>query len=407
MRTNIRSILLIISGSVAAYKSLELIRRLREQDVQVHSILTAGGAEFITPLAVSSLTGTPTYTDLFSLRDEVDMGHIRLSREADAVLVAPASADIIAKLANGMANDLATTALLATDKPVIVAPAMNHRMWEHASTQRNIATLRAQGIHIVEPESGDMACGETGKGRFADTPTLLAALNGIEPPSLPLAGKKALVTSGPTYEPVDPVRFIGNRSSGKQGHAIAAALAQAGAEVTLITGPTHEPTPAGVVPVHVQTAEDMLAAAEEALPADIAVCAAAVSDWRPDVVSAQKIKKIDTGEEFSMNLIPNPDILKALGQHAQRPSLLIGFAAETNDVLEHAKQKLASKGCDWLLANDVSGGQVFSEDNNTVWRITRQSTDAWPTASKRAIAQKLVDEIIFTLQPKTQDTHHG
>ena len=407
MRTNIRSILLIISGSVAAYKSLELIRRLREQNVQVHSILTAGGAEFITPLAVSSLTGSPTYTDLFSLRDEVDMGHIRLSREADAVLVAPASADIIAKLANGMANDLATTALLATDKPVIIAPAMNHRMWEHASTQRNIATLRAQGIHIVEPESGDMACGETGKGRFADTPTLLAALNGIEPPSLPLAGKKALVTSGPTYEPVDPVRFIGNRSSGKQGHAIAAALAQAGAEVTLITGPSHEPTPAGVAPVHVQTAEDMLAAAEAALPADIAVCAAAVSDWRPDVVSAQKIKKIDTGEEFSMSLIPNPDILKALGQHAQRPSLLIGFAAETNDVLEHAKQKLASKGCDWLLANDVSGGQVFSEDNNTVWRITRQSTDAWPTASKRAIAQKLVDEIIFTLQPKTQDTHHG
>ncbi len=407
MRTNIRSILLIISGSVAAYKSLELIRRLREQNVQVHSILTAGGAEFIPPLAVSSLTGSPTYTDLFSLRDEVDMGHIRLSREADAVLVAPASADIIAKLANGMANDLATTALLATDKPVIIAPAMNHRMWEHASTQRNIATLRAQGIHIVEPESGDMACGETGKGRFADTPTLLAALNGIEPPSLPLAGKKALVTSGPTYEPVDPVRFIGNRSSGKQGHAIAAALAQAGAEVTLITGPSHEPTPAGVAPVHVQTAEDMLAAAEAALPADIAVCAAAVSDWRPDVVSAQKIKKIDTGEEFSMSLIPNPDILKALGQHAQRPSLLIGFAAETNDVLEHAKQKLASKGCDWLLANDVSGGQVFSEDNNTVWRITRQSTDAWPTASKRAIAQKLVDEIIFTLQPKTQDTHHG
>ncbi len=408
-----KSVLLIISGSVASYKSLELIRLLRAQAVEVTAILTKGGAQFITPLAVSSLTGTKTYTDLFSLTDETEMGHIQLSRVAECVLVAPASANILAKMAAGITDDLATTALLATNKPVIVAPAMNHKMWEHPATQRNIAQLQADGVTLIAPTAGDMACGEHGVGRMAEPADILAFLSHQSPVSGlqkrieeqhsgdwrlatgdTLIGKTAIVTSGPTNEPIDPVRFLGNRSSGKQGHAIAKALAEAGASVTLITGNVSIPTPAGMAAViPVENAESMLEAVTKALPADIFVSAAAVADWRPAIASAKKIKKQNALDTLTLEFIPTVDVLASICAHAKRPSLVVGFAAETDNLIEYARTKLLKKKCDWIVANDVSGGQVFGEETNHVTLVTNAGEDTWPHASKTIVAEKLVEKI--------------
>ncbi|MDG1287625.1 MAG: bifunctional phosphopantothenoylcysteine decarboxylase/phosphopantothenate--cysteine ligase CoaBC [Rickettsiales bacterium] len=385
----INSILLIISGSVAAYKSLELIRLFRKSGVTVDAILTKGGQEFITPLAVSSLSGNETYTDLFSLKDEVEMGHIQLSRKADAILVAPASADIIAKMATGQCNDLATTTLLATDKPVYIAPAMNHRMWENAATQRNIVQLQADGITLIEPTAGEMACGEHGMGRFAELETILSAATGGKTQSLALRNKKVLVTAGPTHEPIDPVRYLGNRSSGKQGIAIAEALAAQGAEVHLVLGPTHEKPSHTITTYPVQTAQEMFDQCQNLLPADIAICTAAVADWKVEG-SNHKIKK-KSGESPNISLSENPDILKWLSQEAtQRPELVIGFAAETESLEANANAKLAKKGCDWLLANDVSEGKVFGKDKTQILLLPEDEN--WH-GSKREIALKLVDKI--------------
>lgn len=395
------SVLLIISGSVSAYKSLELIRLLKAEGVAVTTILTRGGAQFVTPLAVSALTGTKTYDDMFSLTDEVEMGHIQLSRVADVVLVAPASADLLAKMAQGIADDLGTTALLATNKPVIVAPAMNHKMWHHAATQRNLAQLRADGIEVIEPTEGDMACGEYGIGRLAEPKAIVDYLRGFGAASGALAGKHAIVTSGPTQEPIDPVRFIGNHSSGKQGHAIAAALVRAGATVTLISGPTRAPTPAGVRLVSVTSGDDMLRAVEANLPADIFVGAAAVADWKPSVVSGQKIKKQNKLDVLSLEFLPTVDVLAATAQHAQRPTLVVGFAAETENLLANARAKRTAKGADWILANDVSAG-VFGADENEVTLITAEGEQAWSRMSKQAVAAKLADAIAarFSSKPK-------
>ncbi|OYW13803.1 MAG: bifunctional phosphopantothenoylcysteine decarboxylase/phosphopantothenate synthase [Rhodospirillales bacterium 12-54-5] len=389
-----KSMLLIISGSVAAYKSLELIRLLRGRGVVVTAILTKGGAEFITPLAVSSLTGTKTYTDLFSLTDELEMGHIELSRSADMILVAPASADLIANMAAGTADTLATTALLATNKPVAIAPAMNHRMWHHAATQRNLAQLRADGITIIDPTEGDMACGEHGIGRMAEPTTILTLLE-TEPTaaSKPLAGKRAIVTSGATQEPIDPVRFIGNHSFGKQGHAVAAALAAAGADVTLICGATSISAPVGVRVVNALTAEAMLTATEGALPADIFVGAAAIADWRVTHVASHKIKKHGKIPKMTLDFIPTPDVLAAVAAHKKRPALVIGFAAETENLKDYARTKLAAKKCDWIVGNSVSTG-TFGADENEVLLLNGTSETQWPRMSKTAVATKLVQEII-------------
>ena len=386
----INSLLLIISGSVAAYKSLELIRSFRKKGVEVDVILTQGGQEFITPLAVSSLTGRETYTELFSLKDEVEMGHIQLSRKADAILVAPASADILAKMANGICNDLATTCLLATDKPVFVAPAMNHRMWEHAATQRNIAQLKADGVSVIEPTEGEMACGEFGVGRMAELETIISSLNSApRTQNSELRGYRALVTAGPTHEPIDPVRFLGNRSSGKQGIAIATTLAEAGAEVELILGPTNEEVSGNIKVTRITTAQEMFEATKAALPADIAICTAAVADWRVSA-SGQKIKKQgDTPPTLALE--ENPDILKYLSQDATtRPELMIGFAAETESLEENATAKLQRKGCDWLLANDVSEGKVFGKEKTQI--LFLPEGENWH-GSKQEIATKLVQKI--------------
>jgi phosphopantothenoylcysteine decarboxylase/phosphopantothenate--cysteine ligase len=388
-----KSILLIISGSVAAYKSLELVRLLKARGVTVHSILTHGGAKFIMPLAVSSLTGTKTYDDLFSLTDELEMGHIELSRIADMILVAPASANIIAKIAAGMADDLATTALLATNKPVIIAPAMNHKMWSHAATQRNIAHLKNDGVGVIEPTEGDMACGEVGVGRMAEPADIIAALEHATNGAKPLAGKRAIVTSGPTVEAIDPVRYIGNRSSGKQGHAIAAALAAAGAEVTLIHGPVQLPPPPGVHAVEADNADTMLAATEAALPADIFVGAAAVADWRPISTASQKLKKQNMLDTLTLECVPTLDVLSTIAQHKNRPTLVIGFAAETENVVANARAKRLRKHCDWLLANDVSTA-VFGADENEVIVISAEGEETWKRQSKTAIAAKLTEKII-------------
>lgn len=395
------SILLIISGSVSAYKSLELIRLLKTEGVTVTTILTRGGAQFVTPLAVSSLTGTKTYDDMFSLTDEVEMGHIQLSRIADVVLVAPASADLLAKMAHGIADDLGSTALLATNKPVIVAPAMNHKMWHHAATQRNIAQLKADGIRVIEPTEGDMACGEYGIGRLAEPKDIVEALRGEGRRDGALSGKRAIVTSGPTHEPIDPVRFLGNRSSGKQGHAIAAALANAGADVTLVSGPTQLAAPAGVQLVSVTTGAEMLRAVEAALPADILVGAAAVADWKPSSVSEQKIKKQNKLDTLQLEFLPTDDILASIAQHAERPGLVIGFAAETENVPTNAKAKRLTKGADWILANDVSQN-VFGAEENEILLITAECEEAWPRMSKKAVAAKLVEAITerFSSKPK-------
>jgi phosphopantothenoylcysteine decarboxylase/phosphopantothenate--cysteine ligase len=386
------TVLLIISGSIAAYKSLELIRRLREQSIDVRTIITKGGLEFVTPLSVASLSGSPAYTDLFSLKDEAEMGHIRLSREADVVVVAPASADLIAKMAHGTTDDLATATLLASNKPLLVAPAMNTQMWNHKATQRNLKQIVADGAKLIAPSSGTLACGEVGAGRLAEPDDILKAI-------LASLGKKkadkpafrALVTSGPTFEPLDPVRFIGNRSSGKQGHAIAAALAARGAEVTLVAGPTALAAPAGVKLVSVTTAAEMLAACQRALPADVAVFAAAVSDWRAEKTATQKIKK--TGKPPTLSLTENPDILATISKSKQRPKLVIGFAAETSNLLKNSKEKLARKKCDWIIANDVSNGAGFDADENTVSLVSARGVQNWPKASKQQIAETLAETI--------------
>jgi phosphopantothenoylcysteine decarboxylase / phosphopantothenate---cysteine ligase len=390
-----KRILLIISGGIAAYKCLELIRRLKERNASVRCVLTAAGSEFVTPLSVAALSEDTVYQDLFSLTDENEMGHIRLSREADLVVVAPATADLLARMSAGLADDLAATVLLATDKPVLAAPAMNVRMWTHAATRANMATLAARGVRFVGPGEGDMACGEYGPGRMAEPPEILAAIEACLTADRRLEGRRALVTSGPTCEPIDPVRYLTNRSSGRQGHAIAAALAARGAGTTLIAGPTALPPPPGVTVVNVETAREMLAACERALPVDVAVCAAAVSDWRADGTAAEKIKKEPSGAPPTLTLTENPDILATLaGAGNRRPALVIGFAAETSRVIEHATAKRRRKGCDWIVANDVSPATgTFGGDDNTVHLIRESGVEDWPTMSKQAVAERLAERI--------------
>lgn len=391
-----KRVLIVISGGIAAYKVLELIRRLRERGAAVRCILTAGGAEFVTALSLQALSEDKVYTDLFSLTSESEMGHIRLSREADLVLVAPASADIMARMAAGMANDLATTALLATDKPVMIAPAMNTMMWQHAATQENLATLNARGILTIGPNAGDLACGEVGAGRMAEPMEILAAIEKFFAggATQPLAGFKALVTSGPTHEAIDPVRYIANRSSGKQGHAIAAALAKLGAATTLVSGPTQLADPPGVSVVAIESARQMLEACKAALPVDVAVCAAAVADWRVESAAGNKLKKRG-GKPPALELVENPDILTSLAAAGNaRPRLVVGFAAETEQVVENARAKLKKKGCDWIVANDVSPATgTFGGDSNTVHVVSAGGVEDWPPLSKEDVALRLAKRI--------------
>lgn len=389
-------ILLIISGSIAAYKSLELIRLLKKKSIAVSAILTKGGSEFITPLAVSSLTGEQTYTDLFSLKDEVEMGHIRLSREADLIMVVPASAELIAKMAQGHSDDLASATLLAANKPILLAPAMNHAMWSNPATKRNVAQLKKDGVLFVEPVEGEMACGEYGVGRMAELEDILAAMTTRK--SGPLLGKKAIVTAGPTHEAIDPVRFLGNHSSGKQGYAIAEALAAAGAEVTLISGPSSLAAPANVTFVSVVTAEEMLKATLRALPSDIAIFSAAVSDWRVKTPASQKLKKRVSQSPPKFTLEETPDILSTIAAHTKRPALVVGFAAETEKLVKNAEDKRRRKHTDWILANDVSGGKVFGEADTELYFISSAKPEAWGKQTKRAAAEKIVQkiELFFT-----------
>ena len=393
-----KRVLLIVGGGIAAYKALELTRLLRKAGVAVRPILTAAGAEFVTALTLSALAEDKVYTELFSLTDEAEMGHIELSRSADLVVVAPATADLIAKAANGHANDLASTVLLATDKPVLMAPAMNVRMWGHAATQRNLATLLADGVRFAGPDEGAMACGEFGPGRLAEPPEIFAAIMAmLDGAPRPLAGKRALVTAGPTAEAIDPVRVITNRSSGKQGYAIAAALAELGAEVTLVSGPTALPAPAGVRRVDIESAREMLAACEGALPADIAVCVAAVADWRPKDVAQRKIKKDGGASEPAIAFVENPDILASLSKGARRPTLVVGFAAETDDVDAHAQAKLKKKGCDWIVANDVSVAGTMGGDDNAVAIVKAEGIERWERMPKAEVARRLAERIAQAL----------
>jgi len=389
-----RRILLVVSGGIAAYKSLDLIRRLRERGAAVRCVLTAAACEFITPLAAAALSEDRAYTELFSLDDESEMGHIQLSREAHLVVVAPATANLLAKMASGIADDLASTLLLATDKPVLAAPAMNVRMWLHPATRTNVETLRARGVALVGPEHGDMACGESGPGRMAEPAAIVAAVEELLAVRTRLAGRRVLVTAGPTHEPIDPVRFLGNRSSGKQGYAVAEALAAAGAETVLVSGPTAIPPPAGVELVRVETAEEMLAACRSALPVHVAVCAAAVADWRVASGAPHKLKKSGAGPPV-LELVENPDILATLSSAGtDRPSLVVGFAAETEKLLEHAAAKRRRKGCDWIVANDVSAGSgVFGGDDSQVVLLTERGAEEWPRATKAAIGRRLVERI--------------
>jgi phosphopantothenoylcysteine decarboxylase / phosphopantothenate---cysteine ligase len=389
-----RRILLIISGGIAAYKSLELIRRLRERGAAVRCIMTAAAQHFVTPLSVASLSEDKVYTDLWSLTDESEMGHIRLSREADLVVVAPASADLMARMAAGLADDLATTALLASDKPVLIAPTMNFMMWAHPATQANVAAIEARGVKRIGPGSGELACGEVGSGRMAEPQEIIAAIEHVLMGTARLADKRALVTSGPTREPIDPVRYISNHSSGKQGHAIAAALAALGADTVLVSGPTQEPGPAGVRVVSVETAAEMLAACEAALPVDVAVMAAAVADWRVEAATGHKIKK-DGADSPILRLAENPDILATIAQRGNdRPALVVGFAAETEDVVENARRKRLRKRCDWILANDVSPGTgTFGGDRNTIYLVDADGTEDWPVMTKHEVAQRLAERI--------------
>jgi len=420
-------ILLIISGGIAAYKSLELVRLLRRKGVAVRAVLTESAKEFVTPLSLGVLTEDHVYGAMFDLKEEREIGHIQLSRQADLIVVCPATANIIARMANGLADDLASTILLATDKPVLTVPAMNVRMWHHPATQRNLATIRADGIAVMEPAEGDMACGEYGKGRLPEPDAIadeiMAMLTRPEEKALPLRqltdttrtivapdlsganlfGRHVLVTAGPTHEPIDPVRFIGNRSSGLQGFAIARAAAEAGARVTLVAGPVALPTPRGVTRVDVETAREMLAAVEAALPADVAIMVAAVADWRAADAAERKIKKDGSGAAPTLALLENPDILATLGQHPQRPRLLVGFAAETNDVVDHAVAKRARKGADWIVANDVSTGEggagagVMGGADNAVHIVTAAGVESWPNMPKGAVARHLIERIADAL----------
>lgn len=388
-----KRVLLVIGGGIAAYKSLELIRRLKERGAAVRVILTDAGAQFVTALSAASLSGDKVYRDLFDLTAESEMGHIALSRAADLLVVAPATADLMAKMANGQANDLASTALLATDKPVLVAPAMNVRMWTHAATRRNLEILKQDGIHIVGPNEGDMACGEFGEGRMAEPEEIAAAVEALIAPKRGLSGFKALVTAGPTHEPIDPVRYIANRSSGKQGYAIAGALADAGADTVLVSGPVALTPPSNARLVRVETARQMLAACEAELPADIAVCTAAVADWRPDRAANSKLKKSDKNAA-PIGLTENPDILATLSRGSRRPSLVVGFAAETEDLLANASAKRTRKGCDWIIANDVGeGSTVMGGERNRVHLVTASQTEDWPEMSKAEVATRLVARI--------------
>ena len=393
-----KRILLVISGGIAAYKSLELIRRLRDRGAAVRCILTRNAQNFVTPLAVQTLSGDKVFGDTFSLTDEHEIGHITLARDCDLVVVAPATANLIAKMATGLADDLASTALLVTDQPILVAPAMNFRMWDHPATQGNLEILKKRGVRTIGPNSGMLAEGESGTGRMAEPAEILAAVEGMLANG-PLKGVRALVTSGPTYEPIDPVRFIGNRSSGKQGHAIAAALARLGAEVTLVTGPVKLADPAGVTTIHVETAREMLGACLGRLPVDVAVCAAAVADWTVSNASKEKRKKEPGAPPPAIELAPNPDILATLSEGgAARPRLVVGFAAETEKVLDHAAAKLARKGCDWIVANDVSPATgTFGGDFNTVHLLTRAGAEPWPRASKTDVAERLAWRIVDAL----------
>jgi len=392
-----KSILLIIGGGIAAYKSLELVRRLSERGIRSRAILTQAGKEFVTPLSVAALTGEKIYDELFSLTDEAEMGHIQLSRSADLVVVAPATADLMAKMANGLANDLASTTLLATDKKVLMAPAMNVRMWESASVRRNRVQLEKDGVLFVGPNDGEMACGEFGPGRMAEPLEIVAAIERALATQGALAGMKALVTAGPTREPVDPVRFLANHSSGKQGYAIAEALMRAGAETTLISGPVSLAAPDGVKLQRVTTAREMLAACEAALPADVLVMAAAVADWRPDIAANSKIKKATDRVVPLIKLVENPDILASIAQSAQRPRLVIGFAAETDDVVQNAIHKRGRKGADWIIANDVSG-DVMGGDSNRIHLVSAAGVEDWPEMTKNEVGARLAARIAQALK---------
>jgi phosphopantothenoylcysteine decarboxylase/phosphopantothenate--cysteine ligase len=394
-----RRILLIIGGGIAAYKALDLIRRLQERGARVRCILTRAAQHFVTALAAGALCGERAYSDLFDERSEFDIGHIRLARDTDLIVVAPATADLMAKLAGGHADDLASAVLLATDKPVLIAPAMNPRMWAAKATQRNLAQLIADGVRVVGPERGAMAeRGEDGLGRMAEPEEIAAAVVATLRTTGPLSGRRVLVTSGPTHEPIDPVRFIANRSSGKQGHAIAAAAAAAGADVLLVCGPVDQPDPPGVAVTKVETAQQMLSAVEQALPADVAIFAAAVADWRVERPSKAKIKK-QQGEARQLELIENPDILASIAKRkSARPLLVVGFAAETDDVIANAKTKRAKKGCDWIVANDVSPATgIMGGDHNTVHLITASGVESWPPQSKDDVARRLVERIAAAL----------
>jgi phosphopantothenoylcysteine decarboxylase/phosphopantothenate--cysteine ligase len=390
---NGKRILLIVGGGIAAYKACELVRLIRKSGGSVRCVLTAGGAQFVTPMTLAALSEQPVHSSLWDLKDEVEMGHIQLSREADLVVVCPATADLMAKMAGGIADDLATTLLLATDKPVLAAPAMNVRMWQHPATVRNVARLRADGVTVLEPDEGEMACGEYGPGRLPEPEAILDAIVGKLAPGGRLSGRHVIVTAGPTHEPIDPVRVIANRSSGKQGFAIAGALAAAGADVTLVAGPVNLPAPAGVTRVDVQTAAQMQAAVEQALPADAAVLVAAVADWTVEAAGS-KLKKSDGPPKLGW--AENPDILAGLAAGPDRPRLLIGFAAETDDVVAAAQAKRERKGCDWIVANDVSG-DVMGGDRNRVHLITADGVESWDEAAKDEVARRLAERIADVL----------
>jgi phosphopantothenoylcysteine decarboxylase / phosphopantothenate---cysteine ligase len=391
-----KSVLLIIGGGIAAYKSLELIRLLKGKGIAVRAIMSKAAEEFVTPLSVASLSGEKVHSALFNLTDEVEMGHIELSRSADLVVVVPATADLIAKMAQGLAGDLASTTLLATDKPVLIAPAMNVRMWLHAATQRNLATLRGDGVHVIGPNEGDMACGEYGPGRMAEPGEILAAIEALLQPQI-LSGKQILITAGPTQEAIDPVRYISNHSSGKQGYALAEAAVRMGADVTLISGPVSLPKPFGVKIIDIKTADEMLAATQQSLPVDVAIFAAAVADWKVAIPAVEKIKKQKSNEMPNLSFVENPDILQTVSKSKTRPQLVIGFAAETEKVVEHAQAKIAKKSCDLIVANDVSEG-VFGANKNTVHLISRTGVMSWPELSKSEVASRLMVHIAGLLK---------
>ena len=397
LRGGRKQILMIITGGIAAYKALETARRLMDRGYQIRIVMTKGAEAFITPLSAAALTGEQVYTELFSLTDEAEMGHIRLARETDLVLIVPATAHFIAKMAHGLADDLASTICLATTAPIMLAPAMNPAMWAHSATQENLSILAGRSAHIITPAIGDTACGEIGTGRLAEPMEIVADADNLLSAAHTLSGRKVLVTSGPTFEPIDPVRFLGNRSSGKQGHAIATELAARGAEVTLVTGPVSLPDPANVTTIHIQTAEQMYHASLSALPCDVAICAAAVADWRIDSPAPHKTKKTaESPHPPRFTLVENPDILRAISQSDHRPGLVVGFAAETDNLIEHARAKRTRKGCDWIVANQVGGtaeNAVFGADVNQVILITHTSEHEWPRASKQWIARQLAQQI--------------